>query len=83
MSPDGLLRDGSTPLIGGEQEVLNWLKQKHQVKAGLEVRDYKVPDEDSPLKQILEGASAGTIFENLTTVPLDGLVSIWHPASLK
>ncbi|MDG1287829.1 MAG: signal peptide peptidase SppA [Rickettsiales bacterium] len=69
--------------IGGEAELLKWLKAKHKVDEMLEIRDYEVPEEDSSLKDLLTGATAGTIFENLTSLPLDGLVSIWHPTALK
>jgi len=69
--------------IGGEPELLAWLKKEHQVDDTLEVLDYEVPEDESPLKEILDGATAGTIFENLSTAPLDGLVSIWHPNALK
>lgn len=69
--------------IGGEAEALAWLKDKHQIDTTLEIRDHEVSEDESPFKQLLESASAGTIFEDISTVPLDGLVSIWHPSALK
>ena len=69
--------------IGGELELLAWLKQHKKLDDTLEIRDYEVPEEDGSLKELLSGAMAGTIFENLMSLPLDGLVSIWHPSPLK
>ena len=69
--------------IGGEKQALAWLVKKRKIDESLEIRDHEVPKEDNPLQELLHGAAAGTIFENLSTVPLDGLVSIWQPAALK
>lgn len=68
--------------IGGENEVLIWLKDKHKVDSKLEIRDYEVAKDENPLKEFLESSVEGTIFENLGTASLDGLVSIWHPTIL-
>lgn len=67
--------------IGGEDDVLKWLNAKHKINTKLEIRDYEVPEDDNPIKELLESSVEGTIFENLGTASLDGLVSIWHPAS--
>ena len=69
--------------IGGEPEALAWLEKKHQIDPTLEIQDHEVPEEKPDLRDLLLDSAAGTIFENLATVPLDGLVSIWHPAAIK
>lgn len=68
--------------IGGEDEALAWLKETHQINTDLEIVDVEIPKEENPIQQLFESAFKGTILENLT-IPLDGLVSIWHPAGLK
>lgn len=69
--------------IGGEDDVLKWLNTKHKVNMELEIRDYKVVEDENPLKELLSSSVKGTIFENLSSASLDGLVSIWHPMTLK
>jgi protease-4 len=66
--------------IGGEKEALEWLEANHQIDANSDIRDYKLAEDENPLKELLKSSVDGTIFENIGAVPLDGMVSIWHPS---
>lgn len=61
--------------IGGEDEALAWLKKTKNISGT--IRDFSSEDELSGLKKWLE-SSAFIRFLTQATVPLDGLVSIWH-----
>lgn len=66
--------------LGGEREAKYWLAQNRKIPAGLEVRDIEPePEFDSILKQ-LQGLTNMKFLGSLT-VPLDGLVSMWHPST--
>ena len=80
--------------IGGEREAIKWLEEKRGLPADLRIVDWK-PERESPwgLSSAARSLGAG-IFgagtESLTrllardpaisTLGLDGLVSVWHPA---
>ena len=78
--------------IGDEKEAMTWLSEERNVPAGLKVVDWK-PAADSSgwfdwLSQALATAFglsaerfAGLIGQISSTLKLDGLVSVWHPAS--
>ena len=78
--------------IGDEKAATTWLAKERNVPAGLRVVDWKPAEESSSLlgwiAQSLAaaiGLSADTISgissEIAATLKLDGLVSVWHPAS--
>lgn len=78
--------------IGDEKAATAWLAKERNVPAGLRVVDWKPAEESSSLlgwiAQSLAaaiGLSADTISgissEIAATLKLDGLVSVWHPAS--
>lgn len=82
--------------IGGEDAAIKWLETKaeQKVEAGLEVKDWKPARESqwgwmrlsmSALRLVLGGNSSGLAglvqrAGNSSMIPLDGLVSVWHPA---
>jgi protease IV len=77
--------------IGDEKAATTWLTKERNVPAGLKVVDWKPPQESSGLLGWLVqslakiGLSAETISgissQLAATLKLDGLVSVWHPAS--
>lgn len=80
--------------IGGEAEALKWLEEKRGIKKDLKIVDWKPKRESgwglsasmSSLANWLLGESAGSLIgmaqndRTLSTLGLDGLVSVWHPA---
>ena len=78
--------------IGDEKVAMSWLAKERNVPSGLKVVDWKPAEESSGwlgwLSQAL-GAVFGLSAERLaglfgqisSTLKLDGLVSVWHPAS--
>jgi len=78
--------------IGDERVALRWLSKERNIPAGLKIIEWKPPAESSGLFGWLF-ESAATIFgisgsmisallnQASTTLKLDGLVSVWHPAS--
>jgi protease IV len=78
--------------IGDEKVAMSWLAKERKVPLGLKVVDWKPAEESSGwfgwLSQAL-GAVFGLSAERLaglfgqisSTLKLDGLVSVWHPAS--
>jgi protease-4 len=78
--------------IGDEKVAMSWLAKERNVPAGLKVVDWKPAEESSGwfgwLSQAV-GAVFGLSAERLaglfgqisSTLKLDGLVSVWHPAS--
>ncbi|CFX19262.1 Signal peptide peptidase SppA, 36K type [Candidatus Filomicrobium marinum] len=80
--------------IGGEDEAVRWLKEKRGVPANVEVVDWKVKDDSgwglsaslSNLAAGLVGAGVAGLTQfasrdgNLSSLSLDGLVSVWQPA---
>jgi len=78
--------------IGDEKVAMSWLAKERNVPSGLKVVDWKPAEESSGwfgwLSQAL-GAAFGLSAERLaglfgqisSTLKLDGLVSVWHPAS--
>lgn len=66
--------------IGGEDEAIAWLKNEKKLPTDrLDVREMTSKDELEGLKKWLESVSPVRFFAQIPT-PLDGLVSIWHPA---
>lgn len=66
--------------LGGEEEAVAWLASAKKIDAKLPVRDIKPDPKFDSLFKKLGSAMGLNIFGN-TMVGLDGLVSIWHPAS--
>jgi len=65
--------------LGGDPEAKQWLTQERKISGSLEVRDIEVePEFDSILKKLQQLTNI-QFFSSLT-VPLDGLVSVWHPS---
>ena len=78
--------------IGDERAALAWLVAERGVSSGLRVRQWKPREEGSGLFGVFLNAAeamlgvSGGQFANLldrasATLNLDGLVSVWHPAS--
>jgi len=78
--------------IGDEQAAVDWLTRERQVPKGLKVVEWKPESESSGLFgwlfQSLAGAFglpaekiASLVGQISSTLKLDGLVSVWHPAS--
>ncbi len=78
--------------IGDERSAMNWLTKERNVSPGLKIVDWKPAAESSGwfgwLSQALGSAFglsverfAGVIGQISATLKLDGLVSVWHPAS--
>ena len=80
--------------IGGEDQAVKWLRDKHKIDASLEVIDWK-PKSSSSLGLLgaigaiasgLLGDSEARLVQifgrdrSLSTLGLDGLVSVWHPS---
>lgn len=80
--------------IGGEAEAVRWLKEKRGVAANVEVVDWRVRDDNdwglsaslAELAVRVVGAGVAGLTElaaregNLSSLSLDGLVSVWQPA---
>jgi protease-4 len=78
--------------IGDERSAVKWLEANRNISSGLKIVDWKPEAESSGLSSWLFqsiasalgpsaekiGALAGEI---ATSLELDGLVSLWHPAS--
>jgi protease-4 len=78
--------------IGDERDARTWLAKERNVSAGLKVVDWKPERESSGLFAWLFQAMAGLVGVSAekiagvfgqvaSTLKLDGLVSVWHPAS--
>jgi protease-4 len=78
--------------IGDEKAAVNWLTKQRKVPSGLKIVDWKPKEESSGLFGWLVQSVAGLIgvdaahFAGIArqisaTLKLDGLVSVWHPAS--
>jgi protease-4 len=78
--------------IGDEQAAIDWLTRKRQVPKGLKVVEWKPESESSGLFAWLFQSLAGTyglpaekiaglVGQMSSTLKLDGLVSVWHPAN--
>lgn len=79
--------------LGGEAEAVRWLEQERKVEKNLRIIDWR-PTRTSewPLSMLSEAAEGSivtsvrsairTVLEEtgLSTIRLDGLVSVWHPA---
>jgi protease-4 len=78
--------------IGGEDEAVAWLQKTHMIDKSLKVVDWKPQSSDSfgllsSLGALAEGlfgrsflASVLSRDKGLSTLGLDGLVSVWHPS---
>jgi len=78
--------------IGDERDAKTWLSKERNVPSGLKIVDWKPEEESSGLfgwltqsMASLAGISAekiaGFLGQVTATLKLDGLVSVWHPAS--
>jgi protease IV len=78
--------------IGDEKAAMKWLTQERKIPAGLKIVDWKPTQESSGLfgwlfqsLAVSIGVSAermvGIASQISATLKLDGLVSVWHPAS--
>jgi protease IV len=78
--------------IGDEKAAMNWLRKERKVSSDLKIVDWKPETESSGLFGWLFqslAASIGVSVERIAglagqisaTLKLDGLVSVWHPAS--
>lgn len=66
--------------LGADREARYWLAKNRQIPAGLKVKDIEPePEFDSILKKLQQLTNME--FFSTLTVPLDGLVSVWHPSS--
>ncbi len=63
--------------IGGEDEAMKWLVEQKHIKAGLDIKDVKIDQENSLFDELTQSV-AGNFFQR-SSVGLDGLVAIWHP----
>ena len=80
--------------IGGEDRAVKWLREKHNIDASLEVVDWKPKSPVSlGLLSAAGSIAAGLLGDgegrlvrilgrdpSLSTLGLDGLVSVWHPS---
>jgi protease-4 len=78
--------------VGDERAALRWLSKERNVPAGLKIVEWKPKAESSGLfGWLFESATkifgisgskiAALLSQASTTLKLDGLVSVWHPAS--
>ncbi len=78
--------------IGGEKAAVAWLQSERKVAKGLRIVDWKPQAESSGIFAWLFGSMAGlfgvsagkiaSLFGQVSaSLKLDGLVSLWHPAS--
>ena len=78
--------------IGDEETAMSWLRTERDVPAGLNVVDWKPKAESGGLFGwlirsmadafgISTGTIAGLVGQVMSTLKLDGLVSVWHPNS--
>jgi protease-4 len=78
--------------IGDERAAMLWLSKERNVPSGLKIVDWKPKVESSSLFGWLFGSLAETfgvsaskiaalVGQTSTTLKLDGLVSVWHPAA--
>jgi protease-4 len=78
--------------IGDERAAMSWLTKERHVPKGLKIVDWKPKAESGGLFGWLFGSMAGALgisaekilglFDQISeTLKLDGLVSLWHPAS--
>jgi protease-4 len=80
--------------IGGEDQAIKWLREKHNIDASLKVVDWKPKSSSSLGLLSVVGSIAGGLLgdsearlvrilgrdPSLSTLGLDGLVSVWHPS---
>lgn len=78
--------------IGDEETAMSWLRTERDVPVGLKVVDWKPKAESGGLFGwlirsmadafgISTGTIAGLVGQAMSTLKLDGLVSVWHPNS--
>jgi protease-4 len=78
--------------IGDEETAMSWLRTERDVPVGLKVVDWKPKAESGGLFGwlirsmadafgISTGTIAGLVGQVMSTLKLDGLVSVWHPNS--
>lgn len=66
--------------LGGDAEAIDWLAKNRKINPKLEVKEIKPERQIKSLLQVLSQWSGMHIFDNASTVGLDGLLSIWHPS---
>ncbi|MFZ4125133.1 MAG: signal peptide peptidase SppA [Rickettsiales bacterium] len=66
--------------LGGDAEAIAWMAKNRQIPATLKVVDSEPEPEFQTILEKLQQLTNVKIFSSLT-VPLDGLVSLWHPSS--
>lgn len=67
--------------IGGEEEAVAWLAEKHGINPELKVIETEMPSDKQGLEKLLDDYASSIFLQNVM-VRLDGLVSIWQPATL-
>ncbi len=67
--------------LGGNDEALAWLAEKHKINPELELRETKPDTEYESLMDKLGQATGLKIFTK-SAIGLDGLISLWHPSVL-
>lgn len=78
--------------IGDERAALSWLAEERNVPTGLRIRQWKPREEGTGLLRVfldtaaaalgVSGTQIAAILDRASaTLNLDGLVSVWHPAS--
>lgn len=66
--------------LGADQDAMEWMVKERKVSAGLKVVDIEPEPEFQSILKKLQQLTNIEFFSQLT-VPLDGLVSVWHPSS--
>jgi protease-4 len=67
--------------IGGEDEAITWLSEKHGINKDLEIREVTPkPEMGSFIDELSQ--KAGVKIFGQRAIGLDGLVSIWHPSAI-
>lgn len=81
--------------IGGEAEAIRWLEERRNVAKGLRVVDWKPQRDNDWSWMSLIGRALGSVLSQaagevlgqtpvqaMSSFPLDGLVSVWHPGKM-
>lgn len=64
--------------LGGEDQAVEWLETKKNIRKDLDIRDIEMRKEQDFLNEFTQSV-IGKFWHKATT-PLDGLVAVWHPA---
>lgn len=71
-------QEGLIDGLGGETEARAWLQEKHNISTDLEMRDIEPEPEFESFLEKLEQLTLAPL-RGALALPLDGMVSIWHP----